>query len=106
MELETLVEHGDGSAQLRALLANSEGRLGEVHHDTFPAEVDPLGDAVQAYHSLSLEQLRDRMPSGTFGSCGRCRQTTSSTTPCCNGQPGKRSRPAPGVRYGAFILPC
>lgn len=47
----------------------------QVQRDTFPVEVDPLGDAVQAYHSLSLEQLRDRMPSGALGSCGRFRQT-------------------------------
>jgi hypothetical protein len=75
MELETLAEHGEDSAELRELLADPEGRLGEVKHDTFPAEVDPLGDPLHAYHSLSLEQLRDRMPSGAFSSCGGCRRT-------------------------------
>jgi hypothetical protein len=74
-ELETMTEHGEDSAELRELLTDSEGRFGDVKHDTFPADVDPLGDPLQVYHSLSLEQLRDRMPSGAFSSCGGCRRT-------------------------------
>lgn len=75
MEYETLVEHGDDTADLSELVAGAEERATDLYHDQFPAEVDPLGDPVQTYHLLSLEQLRDRMPSGDFGSCGRCRQT-------------------------------
>ncbi|MGH3940263.1 MAG: hypothetical protein ACRDTG_16855 [Pseudonocardiaceae bacterium] len=75
MEYGTMREQGDDSTDLSELVAGAEERVTEVYHDQFPAEVDPLGDAVQAYHSLLLEQLRDRMPSGAFGSCGRCRQT-------------------------------
>lgn len=75
MELETLAENGEDSAELRELLADPEGRLGEVKHDTFPPEVDSLGDPLCAYHSMSLEQVRDRMPSGAFSSCGGCRRT-------------------------------
>lgn len=75
MELETLAEHGEDSEELREFLADPEGKLGEVKHDTLPAGVVPLGDPLHAYHSLSLEQLRDRMPSGDFSSCGSCRRT-------------------------------
>lgn len=75
MELETLAEHGEDSVELREFLADPEEKLGEVKHDTLPAEVVPLGDPLRAYHSLSLEQLRARMPSGDFSSCGNCRRT-------------------------------
>lgn len=75
MEYETMAEDGDDSADLDELVAGAEERVADLYHDQFPAEVDPLGDPVQTYHSLSREQLLDRMPSGAFGSCGRCRRT-------------------------------
>lgn len=45
-----------------------------VRADTWPSSATRINDPVKAYRSTTIDQVKD-IPSGLYGSCGKCRQT-------------------------------